>query len=167
MNKWCINPAKAGSKRIREIDCVINQMAIGTEKIIARSVPLVPDAIPANQNPISKQAIAIIFSLPVECFQLQKQKIVTPKTAAENGTGLPENISNLPRKCSVSPKSNANFFENIIYIRKVVIIAIFALSSNLCALILDPSLVLSSIANPRIGIGNIGLKDSREIQVSL
>ena len=106
-------------------------MAIGPEQIIARSVPLVPEAMPANQNPISRQAIAVIFSLPVECFQLQKQKIVTPKTAVENGTGLPENISNLPRKCSVSPKSNANFFENIMYIKKVVTIAILALFASL------------------------------------
>jgi len=66
-------------------------------------VPLVPDAMPANHHPIIRQAIAINFSLVFEFFQLEKQNTVSPNTAVENGTGLPENNSNLPRKCSVNP----------------------------------------------------------------
>ena len=90
-----------------------------------------------------------------------------PKTAVEKGIGLPENISNLTGKCCPSPNLSAKLFEKIMYIKKVIITAIFALFSSLCALILNPSFVVSSIANPIIGIGNIGLKDSREIHISV
>ena len=148
-------------------DRVIIQINIGIEIIIARRVPLVPDIIPANQNPISRQTMVINLSAFFEWFQLDKQNIEMPKTAVEKGIGLPENISNLPRKWCVSPNSNAKLFKNIIYIKKVAITAIFALFSNLCAVILKPSLAMSSIANPIIGIGNIGLRDSSDIQGSL
>ena len=140
---------------------------MGIPIIIAKRVPLVPDIIPANQNPISRQTMVINLSMFFEWFQLDKQNIEMPKTAVEKGIGLPENISNLPRKCCASPNLNAKLFEKIMYINKVVTTAIFALFSSLCALILNPLLVVSSIANPIIGIGSIGLRDLREIQVSL
>ena len=48
--------------RLKINDRVITQSKIGTEIITTRSVPLVPDDIPANQKPISTQQMATIFS---------------------------------------------------------------------------------------------------------
>ena len=71
---------------------------MGIAIIIAKRVPLVPDDIPANQNPVKRQIIVINLSLFFANFQLAKQNIEIPKTAIENGIGFPENNSNLPRK---------------------------------------------------------------------
>ena len=75
-------------------------MSMGITIIIASRVPLVPDAMPANQNPIKRQIIATSLSVFFENLQLAKQNIDTPKTAIEKGMGFPENISNLPTKFS-------------------------------------------------------------------
>ena len=101
-------------------------MSMGIPIIIAKRVPLVPDDIPANQNPIKRQIIAINLSLFFENFQLAKQNIETPKTAIENGIAFPENISNLPIKCSVRPNRNAKLCEKAIYTINVVAIAVLA-----------------------------------------
>ena len=104
---------------------------MGVEIKMAKRVPLVPDATPANQNPIKRQATVINFSVIFEFFQLARQNKVIPKTTVENGIGLPENISNLSRKSCVSPNLNAKLFEKIMYINKVVTIAILALFASL------------------------------------
>ena len=98
-----IDPETMVIKSVRESDCVINQMMMGIETITATSVPLAPDVIPANQKPINRQIRVANLSKFFEYFQLEKQKIVMPKTAVEKGIGLPENISSLPRKRSVNP----------------------------------------------------------------
>ena len=83
-------------KIARKNDWVKSQMSIGATVIIASWVPLVPDAIPAIQNPIKRQIIVRSLSVLLENLQLAKQNIETPKTAVENGMGFPENISNRP-----------------------------------------------------------------------
>ena len=101
-------------------------MSTGITIMIAKRVPLVPDKTPANQNPTKRQIIAVSLSLFLEKFQLAKQNIETPKSAIENGTGFPENISNLPKKFPVKLNLNAKLCEKIIYTINVVAIEIFA-----------------------------------------
>ena len=45
---------------------------------MTKRAPLVPEDIPANQNPIKQHARVIIFSLFDDSFQLERQNIVTP-----------------------------------------------------------------------------------------
>ena len=148
-------------------DRVISQIIIGIATIIASSVPLVPDVIPANQNPISRQAMVTILSTIFEYLQLEMQNIVRPKTTVEKGTGLPENISNLPRKFCVTPNLNAKLCEKIIYTKNVIVIEILAYFSTSRALILRLLFGVNNIINPIIGIDTIGLKASMEAQGSL
>ena len=104
---------KTGINRSKRNDCVISQMKMGVEITTTKRVPRAPDAIPANQQPIKRQAMAINLSWFFECFQLQKQNTVMPNTAVEKGIGLPENISNLPKKSSVTPNLSAKLFVKI------------------------------------------------------
>ena len=153
-------------KSVSDSDLLVSQMSMGIETIIDKRVPLDPDAIPASQNPIKRQVMVISFSPIVEFFQLVIQNKVMPKTAVENGIGLPENISNLPRKRCVRSNLYAKLFEKIKYTKNVVATAIFAYFSSLCALMLNPSFEVSNIAKPTIGIGNIGLNEVMENQIS-
>ena len=92
---------------------------MGITIIIASRVPLVPDAMPANQKPIKRQIIATSLSVFLENLQLARQKIETPKTAIENGMGFPENNATLPLKFSV-------LCEKTTYTTNVVATEIFA-----------------------------------------
>ena len=112
--------------KVRENDWVKSQMITGIVTIIDSSVPLVPDDTPANQNPVKRQIIVINLSLLVENFQLAKQNTETPKTANEKGMGFPENISVLPKECSIKSNSNARLCKKILYTKNVVMTEIFA-----------------------------------------
>ena len=57
-----IVPTKREISATKYHDRIIRHTITGNIMIIARSVPLVPDAIPASQNPINRQAIVINFS---------------------------------------------------------------------------------------------------------